>query len=67
MKKWIALLLLVATLCTLLCGCGPKEWECELCHKMQTGKKYSMVLLGQEIFYCEECNIKNDELYDILY
>ena len=63
MKKMIALLLLAAMLCALLCGCGPEEWECELCYKMQTGEKYSMVFLGKTIYFCEECDKNNEEFF----
>ena len=64
MKKMIALLLLVAALCALLCGCGPEEWECELCHKMTTGEKYSMPWFGRTLYFCEECNENNKEFFE---
>ena len=57
MKKLIMLVAMVAVFSTLLCACG--KFECDLCGKEKSGKKYKEELMGQEIIYCKDCH---DEL-----
>ena len=60
MKKFVALLLVVVLMATMLCACG--SFKCDLCGKEKSGKKYTENLLGQEISYCSDCK---DSLEDL--
>ena len=53
MKKFVALLLVVVLMATMLCACG--SFKCDLCGKEKSGKKYTENLLGQEITYGSDC------------
>ena len=64
MKRIIALVLVIASLAILLCACG--KFECDLCGKEKSGKKYTDELLGEEITYCEDCKEDLEDLGNLL-
>lgn len=60
MKKFVALLMLVVIVATLLCACG--SFKCDLCGEEKSGKKYTEKLAGETITYCKDCK---DALEDL--
>ena len=54
MKKLLCICALVVMLLTMLTACGGK-FECDLCGKEKSGKKYTKEVLGEEIVYCGDC------------
>ena len=63
MKKLISLIALIATLTVLLCACG--KFECDLCGKEKSGKKYKETVFGEEVVYCGDCKDALEELADM--
>ncbi len=64
MKKIICLVLVVLSVCTLFAGCG--KFDCDLCGKEKSGKKYKGEILDREVVYCKECHDDLEELSDAL-
>ena len=53
MKKIIALVIMIATLATMLAACD--SFTCDGCLKETTGKKYSVEIAGKQCTVCSEC------------
>ena len=64
MKKYIALICLVASLNCLLSGCG--EPKCDGCGKRITGKETVVEVIGRTYHYCEPCYAGIQKINDIL-
>jgi len=60
MKKLICGLLLVVAMATMLTACG--KFECDLCGKEKSGKKYESEVLGEEVIICKDCHEDLDNL-----
>lgn len=60
MKKFVALLLVVVMMATMLCACS--SFECDLCGEEKSGKKYTENFLGEKITYCGDCKDDLEEL-----
>ena len=48
----------------MLTACG--KFECEMCGKEKSGKKYKNEVLGEEVVMCEECYKELQALKDSL-
>lgn len=61
MKKFICVLLLIATMASLLTACG--KFTCDWCEQEKTGMQYKLTLEGKEMTVCKECK---DEVEDAI-
>lgn len=64
MKKIISLIALMLILVSVLCACG--KFECDLCGKEKTGKKYTKEILGEEVNYCQDCHDNMEDAKDAI-
>lgn len=59
MKRFVALLLVVVIMATMLCACG--SFTCDLCGEKKSGKKHTENFLGEKITYCNDCKEELEE------
>lgn len=60
MKKRICIALLALAMTLLLTACG--SFECGICGKEKSGKRYTDEILGQEVTYCKDCHEELEKL-----
>ena len=65
MKKLVVALLLVAMLVVSLASCK-EEFKCDLCGETKTSTKNEMEVLGETVYYCDDCAEGLEEIEDIL-
>ena len=53
MKKIIVLVIMIATLATMLVACS--SFTCDLCGKKKSGDKHTETVFGEKVTYCDDC------------